>query len=157
AGLRERPRRRAHGRRDLRRRGRGAVVVEEGELQPAQADGVRIAQRHVDDGVVAKIRPGDDGQREGEVVDAAGDQADVEHAVAGTHRPGKLPGARDAARGRLERGQPAIMRRHADAAAGRGTAAGGSIRGRAHYCGRAALKPPSGRLPRTGRVPRPRG
>ncbi len=40
---------------------------------------------------------------------------------------------------------------------GLGTDAGGSIRVPAHYCGLAALKPTSGRVPRTGQFPRPMG
>ncbi len=40
---------------------------------------------------------------------------------------------------------------------GLGTDAGGSIRVPAHYCGLAALKPTSGRVPRTGQFPRPLG
>ena len=40
---------------------------------------------------------------------------------------------------------------------GLGTDAGGSIRAPAHYCGLAALKPTSGRVPRTGQFPRPLG
>ncbi len=40
---------------------------------------------------------------------------------------------------------------------GIGTDAGGSIRAPAHYCGLAALKPTSGRVPRTGQFPRPLG
>ncbi|WP_375463533.1 amidase [uncultured Methylobacterium sp.] len=42
-------------------------------------------------------------------------------------------------------------------ALGLGTDAGGSIRVPAHYCGLAALKPTSGRVPRTGQFPRPMG
>ena len=40
---------------------------------------------------------------------------------------------------------------------GLGTDAGGSIRVPAHYCGLAALKPTTGRVPRTGQFPRPLG
>jgi amidase len=40
---------------------------------------------------------------------------------------------------------------------GLGTDAGGSIRGPAHFCGLAAIKPTSGRVPRTGQFPRPMG
>src|ERR1700761_6258231 len=40
---------------------------------------------------------------------------------------------------------------------GLGTDAGGSIRIPAHYCGLAAIKPTSGRVPRTGQFPQPMG
>ena len=40
---------------------------------------------------------------------------------------------------------------------GLGTDAGGSIRIPAHYCGLAAIKPTSGRVPRTGQFPMPMG
>jgi len=40
---------------------------------------------------------------------------------------------------------------------GLGTDAGGSIRIPAHYCGLAAIKPTSGRVPRTGQFPMPLG
>jgi amidase len=40
---------------------------------------------------------------------------------------------------------------------GLGTDAGGSIRIPAHFCGLAAIKPTSGRVPRTGQFPRPMG
>src|SRR6201996_2651512 len=40
---------------------------------------------------------------------------------------------------------------------GLGTDAGGSIRVPAHYCGLAAIKPTSGRVPRTGQFPQPMG
>jgi amidase len=40
---------------------------------------------------------------------------------------------------------------------GLGTDAGGSIRIPAHYCGLAAIKPTSGRVPRTGQFPQPLG
>ena len=40
---------------------------------------------------------------------------------------------------------------------GLGTDAGGSIRVPAHYCGLAAIKPTSGRVPRTGQFPLPLG
>src|SRR6202044_853085 len=40
---------------------------------------------------------------------------------------------------------------------GLGTDAGGSIRIPAHFCGLAAIKPTSGRVPRTGQFPQPMG
>ena len=40
---------------------------------------------------------------------------------------------------------------------GLGTDAGGSIRVPAHFCGLAAIKPTSGRVPRTGQFPMPLG
>src|SRR6202034_327509 len=93
------------------------------ELQSVERNGFRIEQGHSDDRMIAEVGTGNDRQSEREVVDPPRNQADMKHRISRAHRQRKLPGARHAARSRLDGREPAKMRRDSNAAAGIGAKA----------------------------------